>query len=50
MLHNAQRRLAYNPELNPPATCEHGLANEDCVAVWFFCWKWKITWSPGTAL
>ena len=38
-----------NPESKPPSLSAHGSANDDCDAVWFFCWKWKTTWSPGFA-
>ncbi len=40
----------YNPESNPFAACEQGLAKVDCVAVWFFCLKVKVTVSPGAAV
>lgn len=35
----------YNPELIPPLEPQ-GLANDDCVTVWFLGLKWKVTTSP----
>jgi hypothetical protein len=47
----------YNPESNPDCPLVevedkdlHGLAKEDCVTVWFFCWNWKVTVSPAFAV
>ena len=33
---------AYNPESKPPLIVWHGSLNEDCVAVWLACLKWKV--------
>jgi hypothetical protein len=34
----------------PPEAALQGLAKVDCVAVWFFCMKTKVTISPGLAV
>lgn len=33
---------AYNPESKPPLMVWHGSLNDDCVAVWLACLKWKV--------
>jgi hypothetical protein len=42
--------LGMKPESIPPSIFSHGLANVDCVTVWFFCMKTKETMSPTAAV
>jgi len=44
-----ERQGTYKPESKPLVAGEQGLAKVDCVAVWFFCMKTKVTVSPTLA-
>ena len=37
------------PESKPPSSSTHGSSKADCVAVWFFRTKWKVTVSSTSA-
>jgi len=46
-----------NPESNPTwplvdvkVKARQGVANDDCVTVWFFCWNWNMITSPTCAV
>jgi hypothetical protein len=42
--------LGMKPESMPPSFFLQGSAKVDCVAVWFFCMKTKVTMSPTFAV
>jgi hypothetical protein len=43
------RNMTYVPELKPPASGEHGVANVPWVAVWPEGRNWNVIVSPATA-